>query len=46
VDQEALHSVKFLNLKGFVFKIDLSKAYDRVNSLFIHLLLIHVGFDI
>jgi hypothetical protein len=31
VAQEVLHSLKTRNMKGVVLKIDLSKAYDRVN---------------
>lgn len=46
VSQEGLHSIKTKNLRGVVLKIDLSKAYDRVNWLYIHLLLTHMGFHI
>jgi hypothetical protein len=46
VAQEGLHNMKSRNLKGVVLKIDLSKAYDRVSWLFIHLLLTHLGFAV
>jgi hypothetical protein len=46
VAQEGLHNMKTRNLKGVVVKIDLSKAYERVNWLFIHLLLTHLGFEV
>lgn len=44
VAQETLHSVKQKNKKGAVIKIDLSKAYDRINWIYIRLLLTHLGF--
>ena len=44
--QEGLHSIKLKKIKGVVLKIDLSKAYDRVNWLYIHLLMTHLGFHI
>ena len=46
VAQEGLHSMKTCNLKGAILKIDLSKAYDKVSWLYIHMLLIHLGFGI
>jgi hypothetical protein len=46
VTQEWLHNTKIRNLKGAVFKIDISKSYDRVNWLFIHLLLTHLWFEV
>jgi hypothetical protein len=46
VAQEGIHSIKTKKLKGEVLKIDLSKAYDWVNWLYIRLLLTHLGFEI
>jgi hypothetical protein len=46
VAQEGLHSLKSKKLKGAVIKIDLSKAFDRVNWLYIRMLLIHLGFGV
>ena len=46
VAQEGLHSMKARKIKGAVLKIDLSKAYDKVNWLFLRLLLTHLGFNI
>eukprot|EP00253_Pinus_taeda_P034952 PITA_34952 len=45
VAQEVLHSIKQKKKKGVVLKIDLSKAYDRINWLYIRLLLTHLGFN-
>lgn len=46
VAREGLHSIKTKHLRGDVLKIDLSKAFDRVNWLYIRLLLTHLGFHI
>eukprot|EP00253_Pinus_taeda_P022407 PITA_22407 len=46
VAQEVIHSVKQKKKKkGVVLKIDLSKAYDRINWLYLRLLLTHLGFN-
>jgi len=45
VAQEVIHSVKLKKRKGAVLKIDLSKAYDRINWLYIRMLLTHLGFN-
>jgi len=44
--QEALHSIKLKNLKGAILKIDLSKAFDHINWLYIRMILTHLGFPI
>lgn len=44
VAQETIHSVKKMKRKGAVIKIDLSKAYDRINWVYIRMLLTHLGF--
>jgi hypothetical protein len=46
VSQEALHSIKTINSKGVVLKIDLSKSYDRVSWIFLRMLLTHLGFSL
>eukprot|EP00253_Pinus_taeda_P030972 PITA_30972 len=45
VAQEVIHSVKMKKKKGFVLKIELSKAYDRISWLYLRMLLTHVGFS-
>jgi hypothetical protein len=46
VSQEGLHSVKTKNLKSMIAKVDLSKAFNHVSWLFLHLILIHLGFNL
>jgi hypothetical protein len=46
VAQEGMHNMKTKKLKGVVMKIDLSKVYDRVSWIYIHMLLTHVGFEV
>ena len=41
--QEALHSVKTKNSCAFILKLDLVKAFDRVNRTFIRIILIQIG---
>jgi hypothetical protein len=43
VVQEGFHSIKLRKLKGDVVKIDLSIPVDRVNWLYLRMLLIHLG---
>eukprot|EP00253_Pinus_taeda_P016357 PITA_16357 len=45
VEQEVLHSVRQKKKKGVFLKIDLSKAYDRINWIYLWLLLTHLGFN-
>jgi hypothetical protein len=40
IAQEVLHSIKKINLKEAILKMDLSKSYDGVNWTFMHLVLI------
>lgn len=42
--QEVLHLVKLGYKKAFMAKVDLSKAFDCINSLYINLILMQVGF--
>lgn len=42
--QEILHYIQTQKLKGMVLKVYLSKAFDRVNWLFIRMILTHLGF--
>jgi hypothetical protein len=44
--QEDLHSLKTKKVLSFVVKIDLSKAYDKVNWTFMRLTLIQMGMNI
>eukprot|EP00253_Pinus_taeda_P035221 PITA_35221 len=39
-----MHSVQIKKQNGMILKIDLSKAFDRANWLYIRLLLTHLGF--
>ena len=41
--QDVLHSVKTKNLCAFVLKLDLSKAFDRVDWTYVRLILIQIG---
>ena len=38
--QEVLHSVKIKNASAFILKLDLTKAFDRVDWTYIRLILI------
>ena len=46
VAQEGMHNIKTRKIKGDVVKIGLSKAFDRVNWIYIRMLLIHLGFGV
>ena len=43
ITQEVLHSVKTKKRCALILKLDLTKAFDRVNWTFIRLLLIQIG---
>jgi hypothetical protein len=44
--QEALHSIKVKNIKAMVLKLDMIKAYDRVDWGFLRLVLLQVGMSL
>ena len=46
VAQEGLHNIKVRKLKSLVLKTDLIKAYDRVNWIYIRMLLTNIGIGI
>ena len=43
ITQEVLHSVKTKKRCALILKLNLTKAFDRVNWTYIHLLLIQIG---
>eukprot|EP00253_Pinus_taeda_P002170 PITA_02170 len=46
VAQETIHNIRQAKKKGAVLKIDLSKAYDRIDWSYLRLLLTHLGFKV
>jgi hypothetical protein len=46
VVQEALHNIKVKNIKALVLKLDLIKAYDRVDWGFLRLVLLQIGLSL
>ena len=44
--QEVLPTIKVRNLDALVLKMDLIKVYDRVNWVFLRLLLLHIGLNL
>jgi hypothetical protein len=46
VVQEVLHSIKVKNKKALVLKLDLVKAYDRVDWDFLRLVLLQIGLSL
>ena len=43
ITRETLHSVKIKNTCALILKLDLVKAFDRVNWSYIRLILIQIG---
>ena len=43
VSQEFLHSIKVKKLSSLILKVDLAKSYDKVNWVFLRLILLHIG---
>ena len=43
ITQEVLHSVKTRNKSALILKLDLTKAFDRVNWSYIRLILLQIG---
>ena len=41
---ESIHSIKQKNLKALILKIDLKKAFDSIDWIFLKLILLSVGF--
>ena len=46
ITQEVLHSIRSRNKSALVLKLDLKKAFDRVNWTFIRLILLQIGFPL
>ena len=44
--QETIHAIKLSKNSAFALKLDLSKAYDRVNWTFIRLVMIQIELDL
>lgn len=42
--KEVLHSLHSKKMKGMILNVDLSKAFDKANWLYIRMLLTHLGF--
>ena len=43
VSREVLHMVKTKNLESLILKLDLVKAYDKVDWVYLRLVLLHIG---
>jgi len=46
VAQETIHSIKQQKSEGAAVEIDLSKAYDKIIWIYIHMLFTHMGFQV
>ena len=43
ISQQFLYSVKVKKLSCLILKVDLAKSYDKVNWVFLRLILMHIG---
>ena len=41
--QESIHSIKQKNLSAMVLKLDMEKAYDKVDRSMLHMILLQIG---
>ena len=46
VSQQFLHLVKVKKLSCLIMKVDLAKSYDKVNWVFLRLILLHIGLPV
>lgn len=44
--EEVIHSIKTKNMKALVLKMDLNKAFDKVNWTFLRLVLLYIRFNL
>ena len=43
ITQEVMHSIKVRKLEALILKVDMIKAYNRVNWTFLRLILLQIG---
>ena len=46
ITQEVMNSIKVKRLDAIILKMDLMKAFDRVNWVFLRLILLQMGLEI